>query len=145
MKLDDISAHARQHERHDAEYEARIEAHPDHVDQFRLSFPDTQMKIAIVDVSEGGLGLVSGFYLPKNLRLILHVSGIVAEKGEPDRDLAIRGIIRRCGMTDHKPTYQVGFQFAGRQGHDEQILIKYATMLRDGSAEPVPIGGAGAR
>ncbi len=144
MKLDDISAHARQYERHHTEYEARIEPHPDHAEQFRLSFPDTQMKLAVVDVSGGGLGLVSGFYIPKNLRVTLHVSGIPGEKGESNRDLTIRGIVRRCGMSDHKPTYQVGLQFADTHGHDERILIKYATVLREQNAEPVSIGGAGA-
>ena len=73
MSLDAISARARQFKRHAARWSARIEAHGDHAEQFRLSFADQFNDLAVVDVSEGGFALVTSFLVPKNLKLIVHV------------------------------------------------------------------------
>ncbi|MBN2562000.1 MAG: PilZ domain-containing protein [Phycisphaerae bacterium] len=143
MKPDDISAHARQFRRHDTTYETRIDPHPDHADQFRLSFPDAQSGMAVIDVSEGGLGLQSGIYLPRSMRITLHISGVKAGRSGPARDLSIRGIVRRCVMSDHKPTYQVGVQFVDASGQDERFLIGEVAGSKSDAGEVVSVGGAG--
>lgn len=141
MPGDSTSEHARQFKRHETAFEARIEPHPDHVDQFRLSFPDAQSGLAVTDVSAGGVGLICGLYLPRNLRLTLHITGVGADH-EADRPLLnIRAISRRCQMIDHKPTYQVGLQFIDATGPDEQRLIQAADTSKPGCAA-VGAGGS---
>jgi hypothetical protein len=123
MIPEDISAHARQFRRHETQFEARFEVHPDHAGQFRLSLPDAASGLTVLDVSQGGLGVCTGFYIPKNLRLELRISGVGQEPEHGARDLFVRAVVRRCVMTDHKPTYQVGMQFVDSSGADERKLV----------------------
>ncbi len=139
MDAESYEAQARQFKRHEVAYEAVIEPHADHADQFRLSFPDAQSGIAVIDVSAGGVGLRSGIYVPKNMRMTLHVSG-ADESGDV---LRIRAIARRCKMTDHKPTYLVGLQFADAEGRDEQTLIRVTNAAKQEHAEAAAVGASG--
>ena len=143
MDIDAASAHARQFSRHGADFEARVEPHPDHAEQFRTSFPDALLNIPVTDVSKGGVGLDCGVYLPKNLRVVLRMSGVAPLGGGPPRDLVINAVVRRCKLVDHKPTYQVGLQFSDSQGSDEQVLVKMATAPADKTDKAVAMGGAG--
>lgn len=127
MNTDAISAAARLFVRHETRYEAGVEVHPDHVEQFRLSFPDTQSDMAVIDVSKGGLGLRSPIFMPKNLRVILTIADFNAVEGKHGMTLKIRAVIRRCIMLDHKPTYQLGLQFVDPAGRDEQLLVAAVT------------------
>jgi hypothetical protein len=142
MNAESFSARARLFVRHDARYEARLEPHPDHADQFRLSYPDAQNGLAVIDVSEGGLGLKSSVFLPKNLRLILHIYGTGAKHDSLGRELTIRAVVRRCSLIDHKPNYQVGLQFLDPMGVDEQHLIRDAVEPR-AAAAAIRTGGEG--
>lgn len=142
MKSDSISAQARQFERHKVAFEARIEPHPDHAAQFRLSFPDAQSGLTVFDVSAGGVGLRSGIFIPKNMRLTMHVLNVGAMSVESGEVLKIRAIARRCDMVDHKPTYHVGLQFVDAQGVDEQSLIQAADRAVKKSEEAVAVEGA---
>jgi len=97
---------------------ARIEPDPVHADQFRLAFPDAQSEVFVTDVSKGGLGLASTVFIPRSLKLIVHVPC-------PDqRDLSIPAIARRCVLSDHKPNYTVGLQFCRPNGEPEAELLK---------------------
>ena len=143
MKLDTISAQARQFRRHATEYKARIETHPDHASQFRLSLPEVQNDLAVIDVSRGGLGLSTGFFVPKNLRLTLRVWGVSGEGEYKTEELTVAGVVRRCAMADHKPTYHVGVQFLNPSGADEVKLVELAASKQQGDAQPVIAGEVG--
>jgi c-di-GMP-binding flagellar brake protein YcgR len=142
MTVDPISAHARQFRRHATRYEARIEVHPDHAGQFRLSFPDAYSGLAVVDVSQGGLALCTSFYMPKNLRVRLCVSGATTESEYRTRELTVSAVVRRCVMTDYKPTYQVGLQFLDASGQDERQLVQSVVSEQTPVGEPAALGGA---
>lgn len=124
MNLNAIKAPARQFKRHATRFEARIEPMPEHADQMRLSYPDALSGLAVIDVSEGGLGVQCGLFVPKSLRLKVHVHSVEEEGGAPLPDLTVLAIVRRCVLEDHKPTYQIGMQFIDPNGADEQRLIK---------------------
>ena len=124
MQADQGAAQARQFVRKETRRAARIEVDSDHAEQFRLTFPDSQSGLYVVDVSRGGLGLSSGFYIPRNLRMILHISGTDEATSEKTRELAVRLICRRCILTDHKPTFLVGLQYVNPSGTDERELIE---------------------
>ncbi|HVP11494.1 MAG TPA: PilZ domain-containing protein [Phycisphaerae bacterium] len=144
MKLDTVSAQARQFHRHAAQYKARIETHPDHAGQFRLSLPDVQNDLAVVDVSRGGMGLSTGFFVPKNLRLTLHVWGVTGEGEYRTEDLTVSVVVRRCIMVDHKPTYQVGVQFLDPSGAEEMRLVEAVVGVGKGDAQTAVMGEVGA-
>lgn len=142
MHNDAIIAQSRSAVRHETRFPTAIQVHPDHADQFRLSFPDAQTDLAVVDVSKGGLGLISGVLIPKNLRISLTINDIPGADGEP-RSLTIRGIVRRVSMIDHKPNYMVGVQFLDASGIDELALIKaVAGKEAEKKKQPVLVGGA---
>ena len=84
-----------------------------------------------------------GIYMPKNLKVILHISGTGAKPGAVDADLTIRAIVRRCIMVDHKPSYQIGVQFVDSAGHDEQVLIKSVKQATSEQDEVVAVGRSG--
>ena len=75
------------------------------------------------------------------MRITLHVSGLMADGDTQPRDLNIRGVVRRCTMIDHQPTYLVGIQFVDQAGHDERALI--ADAAQEDAGQPVSVGGAG--
>lgn len=131
------SEHARQFKRHATAYHARIELHPDHAEQYRLTLPDAQAGLAVIDVSEGGVGLRTDIFVPKNMRLTLHVKGADESDSVAPRILKIRVVARRCEMVDHKPTYHVGLQFVDPGGADEKALIR---AVREARAQAAPIG-----
>ncbi|MFH1418242.1 MAG: PilZ domain-containing protein [Planctomycetota bacterium] len=143
MDSESISARARQFQRHETKYEVRIEPHVDHADQFRVSYPGALGGLAVLDVGKGGLGFVTGIFIPKNLRLVLHVSGVADGLDCHARDLVVQGVVRRCVMSDHKPTYKIGVQFTNPGGHDEQKLIQSVAGQYEADKQPVAIGGAG--
>ncbi len=118
---------ARLFERHLTKYAAMLLVHPDHAEQFRLSHPNVQADIAVVDVSKGGVGLACGFYLPKNLRLSVNVSDVADGDAPRSNPLVIRAAVRRCTMIDHKPSYFVGLEFLDPDGADERALILAAS------------------
>ena len=93
----------------------------------------------MVDVSAGGLGLRSPIFIPKNIRLTLHISGVSGAQEAALSLLKIRAVVRRLRMTDHKPTYQVGLQFIDAGGADEQRLIQAVAAAKQ--CETVATGG----
>ena len=109
---------ARQFVRKATRRAARIEPDPVHADQFRLAFPDAQSEAFVTDVSKGGLGLTTTVFIPRSLKLIVHVPW------ENQRDLTIPAIARRCVLADHKPNYTVGLQFCRPEGEAEADLLK---------------------
>ncbi len=118
------NAPARQFKRHATRFEARIEPMPEHSDQLRLSYPDALSGLAVIDVSEGGLGVQCGIYLPKNLRMKVHVHSVEEAGEQLMANLTVLAVVRRCVLEDHKPTYQVGMQFIDPNGADERRLIR---------------------
>ncbi len=134
MKVDTYSAHARQFKRHAAQFQARIEPHADHAEQFRLTFPDGKCGLAVSDVSKGGLGLIAGIFVPRNMRLQIHIE---PNERAGNRPLMVRVVTRRCSLLDHKPTYQLGLQFLDASGEEEQALVKAALAAEAAEASDV--------
>ncbi len=98
-----------------------MELHPEDASQFRLSFPDADSGLAVVDVSAGGIGLQSEFFIPRNIRMTIQVQ---VDSGAGPRAFRVPVTSRRCKLIDHKPTYLVGTQFFDAAGEDEQALVR---------------------
>lgn len=124
MVTDTTGASVRQFVRHETRRAARLEVHPEHAQQFRLNYSGAALDVAVVDISRGGLGLRCGFFIPRNMRLSVHVDARGDTGNGASRTLKIRVIARRCTMVDHKPTYLVGLQYQDAAGLDEQELVR---------------------
>ena len=124
METDTTGASVRQFVRHETSRAARIEVHADHAQQFRLNYSGADLDIAVVDISKGGMGLKCGFFIPKNMRLSVHMDVRGDTGNGSSRTLKIRVIARRCTMVDHKPNYLVGLQYQDPAGQDEQDLVR---------------------
>lgn len=111
MVWDAGSLQTRLHARRELALPARIEIHADHAEQLRFSFPEHQGRATVIDVSEGGLGLHSATYLPKQARLEIHIDLPNVGDGPAPAPKLLRGVVRRCVMRDVKPTYQIGLQY----------------------------------
>ncbi len=142
MDADSAEATARQFVRHETHHPARLEVHPDHVSQFRLNYPDAETDLAVIDVSKGGLGVNAGFYVPRNLRLTLHVDMRGRREDGASQNLKIRAVARRCKILDHKPTYFIGLQYLHPDDPDEQQLIR-AVAAGSGTGAGATGGGNG--
>jgi hypothetical protein len=129
---------ARQYKRHETNFQARVEPHPDHAPQFRLSFPDALSGLDVIDVSAGGLGIRCGVFIPRNLRIILHISDVNTGDSVASRILAVRAVARRCTLIDHKPTYQIGLQFLDPTGPDEVVLIQAVEQQKRAKGQSPP-------
>jgi hypothetical protein len=143
MKLDAVSAQARQFRRLATKYKAYMDVLAEHASQFRLSLPEVQLDLAVTDVSRGGLGLSTGFFLPKNLRLSLSISGSGSE-GPSKRDFVVQGIVRHCALVDYKPSYHVGIQFLNPTGRDERALAEASAHDEEKPASPATAEVSGA-
>ncbi len=105
---------------------ARVEVHPDHAEQLRFSFPDHQSKVSVIDVSEGGLGLLMSTFLPRQARLEIHIHLPAHGDAPPPAPKVLRGIVRRCAMMDVKPTYKIGIQYLDPDLGEIRDLVKLA-------------------
>ncbi|GMU33700.1 MAG: PilZ domain-containing protein [Planctomycetia bacterium] len=121
--------------RHGTHLAASVEVHPDHADQVRMSFGDALNDFAVVDVSRGGIGLHSGVFLPKNLKVVLKISQTGPSGAETARPLTIRAIVRRYTLVDHRPSYLIGLQFVDPAGRDEQELVGISAASKTAAAE----------
>lgn len=132
MVSPDSGSMARQFVRQATRRAARLEPDPVHADQFRLAFPDAQSEVFVTDVSKGGLGIASTVFIPRALKLIIHVP--CADRP----DLTIPAIARRCMLSDHKPNYTVGLQFCKPEGDAEAELLKLVMGDPNAPAPEVP-------
>ncbi len=144
MKLDAVSVQARQFRRLATRYKAYMEVLPEHAGQFRLSLPEVQLDLAVTDVSRGGLGLSTGFYMPKNLRVTVSVSLAGETQEASQQDFVVQGIVRHCAVVDHQPSYHVGIQFLDPAGRDEKALAEASLEDQAKAQQPVTAGAGDA-
>lgn len=124
MIWDSGSLQTRQFARREISLPARLTVHPDHAEQLRLAFADQHGRVRLVDVSEGGLGITSSLLLPRAARLLVHVEVGRAGAGAPPQEIVLRGIVRRCVMTNVKPTYQIGMQYLDTEPAEIRALLE---------------------
>ena len=91
-----------------------------------------------VDISAGGMGLITDHYVPRMCEGIVRVLGPISDV--PLQDPALRDIVfehqvkvRRTSMASHKPAYSIGVSFLEPQA-DLAERIK-SLMITFGSSE----------
>lgn len=94
--------------------------------------------VTVTDVSEGGLGIRAGVYLPKRCRVSIRL------EDAGDGGVPARLVVRRAVMLDRGPTYYLGLAFGEDRGVAVQALVSaLAERGGDGGGEGEgdPAGG----
>jgi hypothetical protein len=80
--------------------------------------------VTVTDVSEGGLGIRTGVFLPKRCRVSIRLE----EEGAGVA--GVRLVVRRAVMLDRGPTYYLGLSFGEERGAAVQGLV--SSLMRGG-------------
>jgi len=114
----------RQHEREEVRLPVQFVIADEHREQVRFSSlssaPNRYTIHAVAtDVSRGGLGVRSRFYLPRMCEGIVRIFDLDETEATPVRLLETgpvieaRAKVRRVILAGHEPTYVIGFAFIG--------------------------------
>lgn len=98
--------------RYDVALRARVEPAADARPAVQFSAALTRrgpLEVDIVDISSGGVGLLSGLFIPRGCPLDLRIMGLGGEVAE--ELVAVRARVHRVIMTDRRPAYLVGASF----------------------------------
>lgn len=116
----------RRHQRHDVALDAQVALAPEHAAAVRFKplpgvsgVPDGAAPVVLVDIGEGGFGVMSVVFLPRRSRIRL-----VVPDPRDDRAPALldaHGIVQRVTMTDNRPGYLIGASFADEPAIRESL------------------------
>lgn len=113
--------------RHDVVLRGRFSVAAPHAPALRLAKAsgarDGAVEADIVDLSAGGVGLLSTVFLPK--RLLVEVEVLAPRSAAPL--LRCRGRVTRTLMTDRRPMYMLGVEF---EDVDEATRTALAALLQ---------------
>jgi hypothetical protein len=100
----------RRNERHDVALRGRFRIAESHASVIRLAkasgVRDGAIEADVVDLSGGGLGLLTPVFLPKRVKIECAV--LLPSSAEV---FACTGIVTRVVMTDRRPMYLIGLNF----------------------------------
>lgn len=121
----------RRAQRHDVALRGRCSIAESHASAVRLArtsgMRDGVIEADVVDLSSGGLGLLSHIYIPKHAvltcKLLLPQSEAVAFECE--------GAVTRVIMTDRRPMYMIGVTFSELGAHARERLASLLAALGD--------------
>ena len=106
----------RRHQRHDVALDAIVSLAAEHASAVRFKplagvsgAAEGSAPVVLVDIGEGGFGVVSEVFLPRRS----HIRLIVADPREPTGAPLIdaEGLVQRITMTDRRPAYLIGASF----------------------------------
>lgn len=111
----------RQTQRHDVALKGRVAIAPEHASLVRLAQSaggkDGWIDVDVVDVSVGGLALLSPVFLPRRVMAIVRILG--TEAGTVMLETPAK--VQRVVMTDRRPMYLVGLLVAPTEASTIQM------------------------
>ncbi|MBL0921897.1 MAG: hypothetical protein IBJ10_07190 [Phycisphaerales bacterium] len=113
----------RRHKRHDVALDATIALAPEHAGAVRFKPPpgaaENTAPVSLVDVGEGGFGVVSTVFIPRQARIRLRV----ADPRDPSGPAMLEadGLVQRVTMTDRRPAYLIGASFVDESAIGEAL------------------------
>lgn len=106
----------RRHQRHDVAFDAVMSLAPEHAAAVRfkplksvLGVPEGAAPVVLVDIGEGGFGVVSEVFIPRRSHIRLRVADPRDPGGAPL--IEADGLVQRVTMTDNRPAYLIGASF----------------------------------
>lgn len=114
---------------------ARVAIAPEHAALVRFSTGsgarDGWIEAGVVDVSNGGVGLMTTVFIPRRCRVILRLRADDA----PDAPVLLEAGARvmRIVMTDRRPAYLVGTSFEGLSPETASALDALMSRMENGA------------
>lgn len=120
--------------RHDVALDAKLSLQPPDAERIRFSrsavAPDGSWHGTVVDVSDGGLGLICEVYVPVWSRVRVRIPW----PNEPGRVLfEADGLTRRVQMIDRRPAYLLGLQYDELVGDQLACLQRFMDLIDEGA------------
>jgi hypothetical protein len=113
----------RRHKRHDVALDASMSLAPDHAAAVRFrpppGSPENTAPVSLVDVGEGGFGVISTIFIPRRARILLRIPDPRSPSGPVL--LEAEGIVQRVTMTDRRPAYLIGASFLNEAAIHEAL------------------------
>ncbi len=116
----------RRHQRHDVALDAQLSLAPEHAGAVRFKplpgvsgVPDGSAPVVLVDIGEGGFGVMSVVFLPRKSRIRVRVPDPRDDRAPALLDA--EGIVQRVTMTDNRPGYLIGASFADEPAVRESL------------------------
>jgi hypothetical protein len=114
--------------------DAKMTLRPPDTERIRFSrsavAPDGSWHGTVVDVSDGGLGLICELYVPVWSHIHVHIGW----PNDPDRTLfAADCLARRVQMIDRRPAYLVGLQYDELSDDQHAALEQFMTLIDEGA------------
>ena len=121
----------RRTQRHDLALPARFCVAPEHAGVVKFSAAsgarDGWIDGGVVDVSSGGLGLVSPIFVPR--RCLVTVRVRAEESDESPTILEVAARVQRIVMTDRRPAYLLGTAYEGMTADTTRALQAFMSRL----------------
>lgn len=113
----------RRHKRHDVALDAWLSLAPEHIGAVRFKpppgAPENTAPVSLVDLGEGGFGVVSTIFLPRRTRVRLRVPD--PRSAAAPALLDAEGVVQRVTMTDRRPAYLIGASFSNEPAIREAL------------------------
>ncbi|MFG0305214.1 MAG: PilZ domain-containing protein [Phycisphaerales bacterium JB040] len=103
----------RRSDRHEIVLPARFCVSEGHAEEVRVSSRAPQrdgwIEADLIDIAEGGVGLISPLFMPRGCRLLVEIRGLGGGAAPVLLDSPAR--VRRVQMIDRRPAYMIGLLF----------------------------------
>ena len=114
----------RQHERLNCALRAELRVSPEHAERVIVSSAagetNGSVPVTLIDLSNGGVGVKSKVFFPKQARMVLRIWAPGANGADRACEFAVR--IQRVQMLDRTPVYYLGAAFSGEgTAHNEAV------------------------
>jgi len=133
----------RQHKRSEAQLQAQLII--DDAIREQLAFSPSSgaldshcIRGTVADISQGGLGLASSQFLPKQCRARIRVEREFGTTSEAATVLEENVLVRRIEMLDHGPTYLIGMSFEKCDEAAQHRINAAIAALADHSGSAAP-------
>lgn len=122
----------RRSQRRSIGFDADFEISPTHTDAVRfapaVSMRDGALPVTAVDLSEGGIGVITTTFLPSSLRGTLRLRD---PRGGETALFEAAVVVRRIVMIDRRPGYQVGLAFTENTDAFRARLEEFLALVDD--------------
>ncbi len=116
--------------RHDVALESELWIDSHHVDQVHFSpAAGDRARAVLVDVSHGGVGIVSTMFVPRGSLLHFRALDPIDDNKPPLLEARFR--VRRSRMTDRRPGYLLGGTFEDDRADFDERLMRFLTLLEN--------------
>lgn len=130
----------RHSQRHEVALEAEVRIASEHSGHVRLApasgVRGDRLAVTIVDISAGGLGVMSNVFLPRACLVEIRAADPKNPHGPPMLETAAR--VQRVTMVDRRPGYLIGLAFVRRDDALEDALDRLLAQTADAESAEEP-------